>query len=248
MRALQLLPDGCGTAASGSRPPAGDRDAGRPRASSTRSWRCTPMRSAHRGSVHVSCAASRARRRAARSSPASRCSARSPHAASPTCCAGAKPRDPKIRLTIRAGVNADGVSPRGIRPSRYTILHVAIAATGIAVAFATGRFALVLVITVIAGVLAHFAGFVHVRRRDLTARKEAEARYRTLVEQLPLITYVDSPYSSDEAAAFVIPADRVDPRLHTGRVAQQSRLLRRASPPGRPRPRAELAAHRPRDG
>jgi PAS domain S-box-containing protein len=97
------------------------------------------------------------------------------------------------------------VSPRGIRPSRYTILHVAIAATGIAVAFATGRFALVLVITAIAGVLAHFAGFVHVRRRDLTARKEAEARYRTLVEQLPLITYVDSPYSSDEAAAFVSP-------------------------------------------
>lgn len=94
---------------------------------------------------------------------------------------------------------------RGLRPSRYTVLHVVIAATGIAVAFGTGRFALVLVATVAAGLLAHIGGFVRVRRLDLTARREAEARYRTLVEQLPLITYVDSPHSDDEAADFVSP-------------------------------------------
>jgi PAS domain S-box-containing protein len=40
---------------------------------------------------------------------------------------------------------------------------------------------------------------------DVTARKQAEARFRTLVEQLPLITYIDSPYSADEAAAYVSP-------------------------------------------
>ena len=94
---------------------------------------------------------------------------------------------------------------RGLRPSRYTVLHVVIAATGIAVAFGTGRFALVLVATVAAGLLAHIGGFIRVRRLDLTARREAEARYRTLVEQLPLITYVDSPHSDDEAADFVSP-------------------------------------------
>jgi PAS domain S-box-containing protein len=47
----------------------------------------------------------------------------------------------------------------------------------------------------------HWQGFLV----DVTARKQAEARYRNLVEQLPLITYIDSPYSIDEAAAYVSP-------------------------------------------
>jgi len=47
----------------------------------------------------------------------------------------------------------------------------------------------------------HWQGFLV----DVTARKQAEARYRTLVEQLPLITYIDTPYSRDEAAAYVSP-------------------------------------------
>jgi PAS domain S-box-containing protein len=47
----------------------------------------------------------------------------------------------------------------------------------------------------------HWQGFLV----DVTARKQAEARYRNLVEQLPLITYIDSPYSTDEAAAYVSP-------------------------------------------
>jgi PAS domain S-box-containing protein len=47
----------------------------------------------------------------------------------------------------------------------------------------------------------HMQGFLI----DVTARKHAEARYRTLAEQLPLITYIDTPYSADEAAAYVSP-------------------------------------------
>jgi PAS domain S-box-containing protein len=47
----------------------------------------------------------------------------------------------------------------------------------------------------------HWQGFLV----DVTARKHAEARFRTLAEQLPLITYIDTPYSSDEAAAYVSP-------------------------------------------
>jgi PAS domain S-box-containing protein len=47
----------------------------------------------------------------------------------------------------------------------------------------------------------HWQGFLV----DVTERKHAEVRYRTLAEQLPLITYVDTPYSSDEAAAYVSP-------------------------------------------
>ena len=47
----------------------------------------------------------------------------------------------------------------------------------------------------------HMQGFLI----DVTERKHAEARYRTLAEQLPLITYIDTPYSADEAADYVSP-------------------------------------------
>ena len=47
----------------------------------------------------------------------------------------------------------------------------------------------------------HWQGFLV----DVTERKHAEVRYRTLAEQLPLITYIDTPYSTDEAAAYVSP-------------------------------------------
>ena len=53
----------------------------------------------------------------------------------------------------------------------------------------------------------HWQGFLV----DVTARKQAEARYRTLVEQLPLITYVDSPYSADESASYISP--QIEPIL-----------------------------------
>ncbi len=47
----------------------------------------------------------------------------------------------------------------------------------------------------------HWQGFLV----DVTARKHAEVRYRTLAEQLPLITYVDTPYANDEASSYVSP-------------------------------------------
>ena len=43
------------------------------------------------------------------------------------------------------------------------------------------------------------------RRAAEEQSRQSEARYRTLVEQLPLITYIDVPYSSDEAAEYVSP-------------------------------------------
>jgi PAS domain S-box-containing protein len=43
------------------------------------------------------------------------------------------------------------------------------------------------------------------RRAAEEQSRQSEARYRTLVEQLPLITHVDTPYSVDEAATYVSP-------------------------------------------
>jgi PAS domain S-box-containing protein len=47
----------------------------------------------------------------------------------------------------------------------------------------------------------HWQGFLV----DITERKNAEARYKSLAEQLPLITYIDTPYSANEAAAYISP-------------------------------------------
>ena len=43
------------------------------------------------------------------------------------------------------------------------------------------------------------------RRAAEEQSRQSEARYRTLVEQLPLITYIDLPYSADETAEYVSP-------------------------------------------
>jgi PAS domain S-box-containing protein len=43
------------------------------------------------------------------------------------------------------------------------------------------------------------------RRAAEEQSRQSEARYRTLVEQLPLITHIDAPYSADEAAQYVSP-------------------------------------------
>jgi PAS domain S-box-containing protein len=90
-------------------------------------------------------------------------------------------------------------------------VHLVLAATGIAVAYGTGRVAPVLAATIVVGLLLHIAAQIRLRRLDVTARREAETRYRTLVEQLPLITYIDSPYSSDEAVDFV--SQQIEPIL-----------------------------------
>ena len=47
----------------------------------------------------------------------------------------------------------------------------------------------------------HWQGFLV----DVSGRKEAELRYRVLVEQLPLITYIDSPASAHETASYISP-------------------------------------------
>ena len=94
---------------------------------------------------------------------------------------------------------------RSLHLNRYVAGHLILAAVGIGIAYASGLVAPVLTATVAIGLVAHLAGQLHVRRLDATARQQAEARYRTLVEQLPLITYIDSPYSADEAADFISP-------------------------------------------
>jgi PAS domain S-box-containing protein len=137
------------------------------------------------------------------------------------------------------------MSPRGIRPSPYTVLHVAIAVIGVAVAYATGRYALVLVITVAAGLLAHLFGVAHIRRLDASRRREAETRYRKLVEQLPLITYVDSPYSGDESVDFVSP--QIETMLGYSQAEWHSRpdfFVEQLHPDDRERVRALQAAAR----
>lgn len=94
---------------------------------------------------------------------------------------------------------------RSLWPGRYAAGHLLVAAAGLGIAYGTGHVAPVLTATIAIGLLAHLVGRRRVRRLNVTARQEAEARYRTLVEQLPLITYIDSPYSADEAADFVSP-------------------------------------------
>ena len=94
---------------------------------------------------------------------------------------------------------------RSFRPGPYATGHLLLAAAGIGIAYGSGHVAPVLTATVAIGVLAHLGGRRYGVRLTATARHEAEARYRTLVEQLPLITYVDSPYSADEVADFVSP-------------------------------------------
>jgi PAS domain S-box-containing protein len=108
-------------------------------------------------------------------------------------------------LAVRSGVDAASVNLRGISPGRYALGHAVLAAVGVATAYASGQVAPVLTATVAIGLLAHLGGQRLLHLHSATAREEAEVRYRTLVEQLPLITYIDSPYSADEAADFISP-------------------------------------------
>jgi PAS domain S-box-containing protein len=97
------------------------------------------------------------------------------------------------------------VNLRRISPGRYALGHAVLAAAGVAAAYASGHAATVLTATLAIGLLTHLAGQRLLHRHSATVRQEAEVRYRTLVEQLPLITYIDSPYSADEAADFISP-------------------------------------------
>ena len=78
---------------------------------------------------------------------------------------------------------------------------------------------------------------------DITARKEAEAaraeaehRYRTMVEALPAVTYIDEPIPGRRTQrddAVREPAGRADPRLPPGAVHAGQPLLVRDHAPGR---------------
>ena len=94
---------------------------------------------------------------------------------------------------------------RLFRPGPYAAFHLVIVTAGITAAYTTGAVAPALLATVSAGLLVHTAEQVRLRRMHVAAREEAETRYRVLVEELPLITYMDSPHSVDEAAAYVSP-------------------------------------------
>jgi len=110
-----------------------------------------------------------------------------------------------LREAVRSGVDAALVTKRAISPGRYAVGHAVLAAVGVAVAYGSGHPAPVLTATLAIGLLAHLLGQRLLHLHSATAREEAEVRYRTLVEQLPLITYIDSPYSADEAADFISP-------------------------------------------
>jgi PAS domain S-box-containing protein len=97
------------------------------------------------------------------------------------------------------------VTIRTLWPGGYAAGHLLLTAAGIGLAYGSGHAAPVLTATVVIGLVAHLAGRHHGHKANATARHRAEARYRTLVEKLPLITYVDSPYSADDAAEFVSP-------------------------------------------
>jgi len=97
------------------------------------------------------------------------------------------------------------VQLRSFALGRYARAHALLAGAGIAAAYATGDVAAVLTATVALGVALHVVGQRRLYRRSTSARREMETRYRTLVEQLPLITYIDSPYSADEKADFISP-------------------------------------------
>ena len=88
-----------------------------------------------------------------------------------------------------------------LRPGRFAVAHAFIAATGFALGVLTDHFAVAMLATVVASFIAHLGGQARLRRRT----DSAERRYRTLVEQLPLITYIDSPHSANESASFVSP-------------------------------------------
>jgi PAS domain S-box-containing protein len=94
---------------------------------------------------------------------------------------------------------------RLFRPGPYAAFHLVIVTAGITAAYTTGAVAPALLATVSAGLLVHTVEQVRLRRMHVAAREEAEIRYRRLVEELPLITYMDSPHSADEAAAYVSP-------------------------------------------
>src|SRR2546421_1770730 len=88
-----------------------------------------------------------------------------------------------------------------IRTGRAIVVHALVAVAGFTLGALTGHFAVAMAATVGATLAAHLADRLRQQRRT----DSVERRYRTLVEELPLITYIDSPSGSDGSAAYVSP-------------------------------------------
>jgi PAS domain S-box-containing protein len=88
-----------------------------------------------------------------------------------------------------------------LRLGRAVVVHALAAATGFTLGELTGHLAVAMLVTVVAGLAAHLADRAHQQRRT----DSAERRYRTLVEELPLITYIDSPDNATESVSYISP-------------------------------------------
>jgi PAS domain S-box-containing protein len=100
-----------------------------------------------------------------------------------------------------SGMRPTRPSVRSVRPARAVVVHALVAVAGFSLGVLTDHFAVAMVATVAATFAAHLADRLRQQRRT----DSAERRYRTLVEELPLITYIDTPFSADESAAYVSP-------------------------------------------
>jgi len=88
-----------------------------------------------------------------------------------------------------------------LRLGRAVVVHALVAATGFTLGELTDHLAVAMLATVVAGLAAHLADRAHQQRRT----DSAERRYRTLVEELPLITYIDSPDNATESVSYISP-------------------------------------------
>ena len=84
---------------------------------------------------------------------------------------------------------------------RAVVVHVLVAAAGFTLGALTGHFAIAMAVTVVATLAAHLADRMRQQRRS----DSTERRYRTFVEALPLITYIDSPDTADQSANYISP-------------------------------------------
>ena len=83
-------------------------------------------------------------------------------------------------------------------------------------------------------------------RDDDLSPDEVGRRYRTLIEQLPLVVYVDAA-RLDQLEHLHEPPDRAAPRLQRRGMGDRPRPVHAAAPPGRPRARARRPCAHARD-
>ena len=85
------------------------------------------------------------------------------------------------------------------------------------------------------------AGVV-INQRDITERKRAETRFRTLVEQIPAVTYIQEPLESDNPKAITYMSPQYETLLGyppETEMLDEEYWLRRVHPEDRERVRAE---------